>query len=258
MAFAVYLSGDYSFLSGMLHALKLGLGVGLVSWIYFAFFYGTGTSFLGFVLFSGFMGMMLYGGVIAFYNRATDQLFGEEKLVAEYGITSQEYKDLQEVFVDLRDLRDALDYAKEEKLSIIELMSAEKELIDVGGYVKHDDARKLGLTNSEYVELIKQQDACGEDWQKCRDNEQLVNHYDNYDDVRSACKTSAEKMNVFGDIDWPLVPFGVYYTGKSYIETGIVLLSETEAKVPNAFGTPVKRPMECTYDLKAKKVLSLN
>ena len=100
--------------------------------------------------------------------------------------------------------------------------------------------------------------SCATTWQRCVDNADLVNHWDGYSHVKSACKTETEKRVRYGDgVEWPWLAFGRFYGGDNYPKNGMVSAIEQEARITNAFNTKTRTQVTCTYDLNVGKVLSI-
>ena len=103
-----------------------------------------------------------------------------------------------------------------------------------------------------------QDDSCRSDWMKCADNEQLVNQYLDWSDVKSKCKQAANDRAKYGNPDWPWFSFGTFMTGKNYVTSGIAAAVEPDAQFSNGFGGMVHSRVTCTYDLRAKRVTNLD
>ena len=92
---------------------------------------------------------------------------------------------------------------------------------------------------------------CVTNYRLCKDNADLVEHHRPVNGIKLSieCKTAAEEAARYGDPDIPFFGFGYYYTGHSYIDTGVAVLIEKDAKFKNVFGTPVSSTVVCSYDL---------
>src|SRR5579863_4931411 len=49
--------------------------------------------------------------------------------------------------------------------------------------------------------------ACGSDWSKCSDNEDMANHYSGWTKITVACQTAADNQARYGTPKWPWLPF---------------------------------------------------
>jgi hypothetical protein len=77
---------------------------------------------------------------------------------------------------------------------------------------------------------------CESDWTKCADNAEIVRSDKGWLDVQVTCRIAAIEAAKYGTPTWPLVPFHDISEGKTYIESGVVVAIEPEAKFPNATG----------------------
>jgi zinc-ribbon domain len=93
---------------------------------------------------------------------------------------------------------------------------------------------------------------CRSDYTKCADNKELVErHYSNHDALITVqCAFQAKQLAKFGEPELPWAPFKTYYPGRSYIEKGVAILIEKDAKYKNGFNASVRTTAICTYDLK--------
>jgi hypothetical protein len=99
---------------------------------------------------------------------------------------------------------------------------------------------------------------CDLDWTKCADNAEIVRSYKGWLDVQVACRVAAiEAAKHGGTPTWPLVPFQGFSAGKAYVESGVVVAIEPEAKFPNATGAMIRSRVTCTYDLRTKRVVNV-
>jgi hypothetical protein len=99
---------------------------------------------------------------------------------------------------------------------------------------------------------------CKNDWHLCKDNEDMVSNWKNWDHVQASCHVEAENSAKYGD--GPDIPWGSFKTflrGDNYPKTGIVTLIENNAKFVNAFNAKVRTKVTCTYDLNAEKVTNI-
>lgn len=100
--------------------------------------------------------------------------------------------------------------------------------------------------------------ACRSDWINCKDNSDLVNNYLHDYRAQVDCKNSAQKLAKYGKAKLPwLYPFSTFLVGNDYPKTGIVTLIEKEAQYQNEHGAMAHAEVTCTYDLRAKRVISV-
>jgi hypothetical protein len=112
--------------------------------------------------------------------------------------------------------------------------------------------------NNQTTAPTEHDDSCRADWQKCADNGQLVNHYSDWSHVQVECKNAANGQAKYGNPDWPWFPFGTFHAGNNYITSGIAIAVEPDAQFSNGFGGMVHSRVTCTYDLRAKRVTSVD
>jgi hypothetical protein len=156
-----------------------------------------------------------------------------------------------------------LSLAKRKGYDTYELyLAAEAERIakEKAEAVARAEAERIAKEKAEAVARAKAEriTQCKSDWSKCRDNSGLVNNYDGITSAKVSCKYAANKHAQYGDPDWNWIIFGQFYKGKSYIETGRVLLIEDDVKFQNGFGAMKRTKVTCIYDLKSKQVLSVD
>lgn len=100
---------------------------------------------------------------------------------------------------------------------------------------------------------------CSSDWHACKDNGDLVNNYQGWSSVQSACQNKVDSEVQYGEPKWPSMwsggAFGSYYPGTSYISTGIAIAIENNVQIENAFGAMVHSTAICRYDLNSQAVL---
>jgi len=121
---------------------------------------------------------------------------------------------------------------------------------------------KTDVTKSEDTE--KANPTCLSDYTKCRDNEELVDRHRItkpgvcFDGCMlvTLCRRATDDASPYGDPELPwLGKFGRYRLGRSFIETGLAELVETDARVPNVFGTKVKKIIRCSVDLRSGRAI---
>lgn len=98
---------------------------------------------------------------------------------------------------------------------------------------------------------------CESDWTKCADNAEIVRGYKGWLDVQVACRIAAIETAKHGTPTWPFVPFQSFNEGKTYVDSGLVVAIEPDAKFQNAVGTMVRPRVACTYDLRAQRVVNV-
>jgi hypothetical protein len=99
---------------------------------------------------------------------------------------------------------------------------------------------------------------CVNDFHKCTDNADLVNHYNGISHAQVGCENEAERLAKYGTPKWPWFAFSSFMGGDAYPKTGIISLLEKDSQFSNAFGAMVHSHVLCKYDLTQKKVLDLS
>lgn len=104
--------------------------------------------------------------------------------------------------------------------------------------------------------------SCSSDWRACKDNADLVNNSNDWAQITSACETAVDQQVRYGEPKWPGLfsggAFATFYTGTSYLSTGIAVAVEKDVQIENAFGAMVHSTAICRYDLNAQKVLDVS
>lgn len=101
--------------------------------------------------------------------------------------------------------------------------------------------------------------SCKTDWALCTDNADLENNYIVDSSAPFDCEQQATQQAKYGDPKFPWAyPFSTYLKGDQYPKTGIAILIEKAAQYQNGFGAMVHSEVTCMYDLRAKRVLSIN
>jgi len=98
---------------------------------------------------------------------------------------------------------------------------------------------------------------CESDWTKCTDNAEIVRSYRGWLDVQVACRIAAIEAAKYGTPTWPFVPFQGFSEGKAYVESGLAVAIEPEAKFPNSAGAMIRSRVTCTYDLRTRRVVNV-
>jgi hypothetical protein len=127
---------------------------------------------------------------------------------------------------------------------------------EYGSYDSYKEATKKGMNASEFKAYEAQIVLCRKDWSQCQDNAQLVNNWEGISKVKVECKYEAESRAKY-KTEWPWLIFGKFYTGKSFITSGIVRIVEDEASFQNGFGAMARVNIECSYDLKTQTVIDV-
>jgi len=100
-------------------------------------------------------------------------------------------------------------------------------------------------------------DACRDDWHQCKDNAMLVNESHMDENAVVACKQEADNEAKYGHPDLPLLAFGHFSTGDSYLKSGVLVLSEPDAGFQNGFGAMARATVTCWYDMKKQAVVDM-
>jgi hypothetical protein len=74
--------------------------------------------------------------------------------------------------------------------------------------------------------------------------------------AQASCQVEASSRAKYGTPKRPWMTFGRFYTGSSYIKSGVAILMENDAQFQNGFGAMVHSTVACSYDLNQKKALS--
>jgi hypothetical protein len=78
-----------------------------------------------------------------------------------------------------------------------------------------------------------------------------VRSYKGWLDVQVACRIAK-----YGAPTWPFLRFQGYSERKAYVESGVVVAIEPEAKFPNATGAMIRSRVTCTCDLRTRLVVN--
>jgi zinc ribbon protein len=92
---------------------------------------------------------------------------------------------------------------------------------------------------------------CVSDYKKCTDNKDVVEHHQSRTGISMTieCKAAAEQAAKYGTPELPFFAFGMYRSGRSYIDSGIAVLVENDAQFKNGFGASEHVIATCFYDL---------
>ena len=115
-------------------------------------------------------------------------------------------------------------------------------------YVPPKDAAKNASPKNEL---------CKEDWMKCVDNAEIAHDYKGWLDVQIACRIAAIEAAKHGTPAWPFVPFQDFSEGKTYVQSGVIVAIEPNAKFPNSTGAMIRSRVTCTYDLRTRRVVKV-
>ncbi len=107
-------------------------------------------------------------------------------------------------------------------------------------------------TGEQSDKAEKENPTCISDYTKCMDNEELIRRHTapNGAFMSVACQMTAERMAKYGKPKFSFVPFGSYFDGRSYIDTGTAVLLDHNAQFQNGFGAYQNVTARCEYDLK--------
>jgi hypothetical protein len=101
--------------------------------------------------------------------------------------------------------------------------------------------------------------ACDKDWRRCSDNSELANSVNqDFQDATVPCKMAAEKSARYGAPKIPWNGFHSFLTGNDYVKTGRIVRIDKNSEFQNGFGAWEHVDIVCTYDLVAKKVVSVS
>jgi hypothetical protein len=91
------------------------------------------------------------------------------------------------------------------------------------------------------------------------DNSDMANNYSGWSSAKVDCKFAANDQAKYGTPKWPSwgSEFGSFRRGDDY-KSGKVTLIEPDAQFSNGFGAMVHVRATCQYDLREKRVLSVN
>jgi hypothetical protein len=176
------------------------------------------------------------GGFLGFFRETCQSLF---KKKPEYGETAYMIKALENGW-------------KPESKEFLAFVKSEEEKIETERLRKQREAERKRQAQ------IALQNSCDKKWEKCKDNADLVNNYDGYSNIRSKCRSAIDELAKYGDPDWGgwlSLPFGTFYTGDSYLTSGIVHVVDEQVKMQNGFGAMVRTEAHCKFDLKQGKVI---
>ena len=113
------------------------------------------------------------------------------------------------------------------------------------------------------VKKAKSEAGCKTDWKQCVDNEQLANKWEGWSRVAYSCKSEAKDYTKYGAPEFPwLFYFSTYNVGRDYIENGLAVAIEPDAKFDNMFDAKarsdkVRSRVTCFYDLRSGRVVDI-
>lgn len=99
---------------------------------------------------------------------------------------------------------------------------------------------------------------CRTDWHLCKDNLDLLTHYDKVFDMQYDCKAETNKLVQWGDAQWTWEYFNATNHGTDAVEYGVMSLIDTDVKMQNQFGAYGHAKVVCNVDLATGKVVSVN
>jgi hypothetical protein len=87
-------------------------------------------------------------------------------------------------------------------------------------------------------EQEKAHPTCVSDYTKCSDNKDAIENHRSKDGIsmQVECEHAAKQTARYGTPEFPYLPFGAYYIGRSYIDSGTAVLVENNAQFKNSFG----------------------
>jgi len=112
--------------------------------------------------------------------------------------------------------------------------------------------------NNTINQPTTQEGPCRSNWARCADNAQLVNNYRDWSLVQVKCQQEATARSRYGTPVWPWLSFSSFYTGNEYIRSGIAIAIEPDAQFSNGFGGMEHSRVICTYNLREKRVISVD
>lgn len=129
-----------------------------------------------------------------------------------------------------------------------------------------EEATENDLLLKGYLELLAYEEGCKNDWSVCKNNSDLVNiNNEKRIYLTSAClraaKEQAEELRM--EVDWGgffTTNFGMFSTGTSAKEDGLITFEDREAKADNAFGgqTPITTTCIINVDTQEVAVIDIN
>jgi hypothetical protein len=113
------------------------------------------------------------------------------------------------------------------------------------------------IRSDQEVAAAAVEDACRDDWHQCQDNSMLVN--DSHIDEKAvvACKLEADQEARYGHPDLPVLAFGNFTQGDSYLKSGVMVLNEPDATFQNGFGAMARATVTCWYDMNKEAVVDM-
>jgi hypothetical protein len=126
----------------------------------------------------------------------------------------------------------------------------------VGQLVKTDDKTTTPDDRQASDAVPAPKPDCSSDWKMCSDNADLVDHWYGWTEIQRECKEEAEKEAKYGTPEWPRFAFDEFRLG--YLDKGIAIAIEDDAKFSNGFGAMAKVNVICTYDLNNNTVTGIN
>lgn len=124
-------------------------------------------------------------------------------------------------------------------------------LVVIGGVM-------LGFIMSQPESRSPADQACYEDWKQCHSNQQMVDNYKRWHEIRNECLAAAKERAKYGEPQFSSEPFAFYYPAIDYTKDGYADLVEKRAKYQNGFGATVNTNVVCAYDLNINKVIEIS
>lgn len=98
---------------------------------------------------------------------------------------------------------------------------------------------------------------CKTEWSKCSDNRDMANNSTEWHDAKVACIIATNDKARYGTPEYSLSKFSHFLTGNDYVTSGQASLIDEDTKFSNVYGAMVRSRVECRYDLREKRVLSV-
>lgn len=99
--------------------------------------------------------------------------------------------------------------------------------------------------------------SCKTDWSLCADNSDMANNYSNWTEAQWDCEKTATEQAKYGTPQWARRSFSTFLKGDNY-KSGTATLFDHDAQFSNVFGGMVHVDVTCKYDLREKRVISVD
>lgn len=189
---------------------------------------------------------------------------GSTAIKKEFGLDDAQFTSLKTALTDTTDIKAFLeDTPDAATLTSDTLAERAREWVAARAAAEaaKEEKKKAEQAAREAAEAAEEaaeenRKACIKDWKKCKDNEELVNNYTGMTAIKRECKKAVEQQAKYDGTEFPWVPFGQFYTGTAYIESGEVILIENNLTMMNGFGAKMKMQAQCFADLATGTVKS--